>query len=249
MRRERARRIVTLLSTAACPDTGTRILLVLDDTPGASDVLSNVLRGARFDVTQVESAREARDVYADTDADFQAAVLDYHLPDEPATGVVHELVSRTPLCRSIVLGGHGHLKKHPEETARAGAFMYLHKPCALGSFLTAVRLAVKATRLWREALEVPRFVDREPAPFDMRAALDRLREIGKLTTMEYLVCWRLLWGDSNKRIAALLGLADGTVKYHVTQVLQKTRASSRTGLVRVLLEAAGHRDPWEGPGA
>ena len=245
MRRDQARRIVSDLSTATLPDAGSRVLLVVEDTPGV--VLMNVLRGAGFDVTQVESARAARRLYK-TDADFLAAVLDYHLPDEPATGVVAELVSRTPLCRSVVLGGDGHLKHHAEETARVGAFMYLQQPCALGSFLTAVRMAVKATRQWRAALEIPRSVEREPAVFDMRAALDRLRDLGKLTTMEYLVCWRLLWGDSNKRIATLLGLAEGTVKYHVTQVLQKTGATSRTGLLRVLLEAAGYRDPWHGPG-
>lgn len=242
MKRDLAKQLLSHLSEKPLPTQDHRVLVV-EDSDDVRKFFADVLQNAGYLVTSAATASEARRCYHRQVVDFHAAVLDYYLPDETAARLVSDLVSRTPLCRSIILTGGG--KGFAGETARAGAFLYLQKPCGVPQMLDAVRRTVEATFQWRDALNTPQKGSKimKAPPFDIRTTLDRLCQIGRLTTMESLVCWRLLWGDSNRQIARLLQLAEGTVKYHVTQVLHKTNAPSRAGLLRAVLEDAGYRDP------
>ena len=62
-----------------------------------------------------------------------------------------------------------------------------------------------------------------PADLDVETLTPREEEILRL----------LARGRSNKGIAADLGLSDNTVKYHVSAILAKLRAESRTQAVAV----------------
>jgi DNA-binding NarL/FixJ family response regulator len=52
----------------------------------------------------------------------------------------------------------------------------------------------------------------------------------KLTPRQREVLERIRWGQSNKMIARGLGMTEGTVKVHIRQMMQKSRASNRTQL-------------------
>jgi DNA-binding NarL/FixJ family response regulator len=52
-----------------------------------------------------------------------------------------------------------------------------------------------------------------------------------LTAREEQIMGLLLKGDSNKEIANALGISERTVKYHVSNILQKSQASSRRDLL------------------
>lgn len=58
-------------------------------------------------------------------------------------------------------------------------------------------------------------------------------DVETLTPREDEILRLLARGRSNKRIAADLGLSDNTVKYHVSAILAKLRAESRTEAVAV----------------
>lgn len=57
------------------------------------------------------------------------------------------------------------------------------------------------------------------------------RENGPLTTREIEVLSMLADGDSNKIIAHRLGISEHTVKFHVTSIMSKLHAGSRTEAV------------------
>jgi DNA-binding NarL/FixJ family response regulator len=61
----------------------------------------------------------------------------------------------------------------------------------------------------------------------------------QLTAREEQIMSLLLRGDSNKEIANALGIAERTVKYHVSNILQKSQVSSRRELFENMTKNAG----------
>lgn len=56
------------------------------------------------------------------------------------------------------------------------------------------------------------------------------------TAREEQIVSLLLNGDSNKEIGDVLGIAERTVKYHVSNILQKSQVSSRKQLLKMMLK-------------
>jgi DNA-binding NarL/FixJ family response regulator len=61
--------------------------------------------------------------------------------------------------------------------------------------------------------------------------LDHAIELWRLTPRQAEVLRLVVRGDSNKDIARVLGCAESTVELHVTQLLRRSEAGSRTQLV------------------
>jgi DNA-binding CsgD family transcriptional regulator len=61
--------------------------------------------------------------------------------------------------------------------------------------------------------------------------LRRAREACQLTRRQVEVLEPMVLGKTNKEIAAALGLSEGTVEVHVTNLLRKLGTSNRAGLV------------------
>lgn len=64
----------------------------------------------------------------------------------------------------------------------------------------------------------------------------------ELTPREHEVLARVSRGSSNKIIAHELGISPGTVKVHVSHIMQKLRASNRTELSFLVTSGALPRD-------
>lgn len=231
-------------------------VLVLEDDENIRRTYRNVLRSAGYAVSEAASLAEARNLLR-TQRDFHCAVVDYNLPDGSVTELLAELIEARPLCRSLVITGMAE-ERIANETARAGAHAYLRKPLSPPELLHGVSRTVQSTLEWREALSLagqPDFSERAKSQtvpgvtFDMRRAVTRLRILGRLTPASTVIAWRMLWGDSNRRIAELVGCSERTVKFHITDILARTGARSRADLLRVLLEDAGVRDPWGNRGS
>lgn len=69
------------------------------------------------------------------------------------------------------------------------------------------------------------------------ALLSRLPEPHLLTTREEQVVNFLARNLSNKQIAAFLGISERTVKFHVSNILQKTKFETRRDLIQLSSEA------------
>ena len=229
-------------------DAVDRVLLVEDDE-GASRALGRVLEGAGYRVTQAQTLALARAAIDGADRDFSAAVVDFSLPDGAGTDLVEELLARNPICRSLVITGS--VEREPAtQSARVGAHVYTRKPVDVPTLLDAVARTIRSTQEWRRCLvkartgEVANTGEPSPVDFDVAAAVSRLAHVAHLTPINTIAAWRLLWGDSNREIAAVLGVSERTAKFHVAEVLARTGARSRAGLLRVLLLDSGVEDPW-----
>lgn len=227
-----------------------RILLVEDYVP-LRRTYERTFVDAGYDVVTAETVDGARAAFSSPDSDFHAALLDYRLPDGTAATLVQELLDRNPLCRAAVVTGAVD-DETALESARCGAHMYIRKPETFPNLLSALAQTVQSTLDWRRALGQPGPGELErreasvpqPVAMDMQRAMARMAHIAGLTHIETLVAWRLLWGDSNKRISALMGCSERTAKYHVAAVLSRTGAKTRNHLLGILLRDAGVEDPW-----
>jgi len=230
-----------------------RILLVEDYEPLRLSY-ARTFKEAGYDVIDAGTLADARALIADG-RDLHAALLDYRLPDGTATSLVQELLDRRPLCRSAVVTGAID-DETAMESARCGAHAYVHKPETFPNLIATLASTIASTLEWRRTLaqeapsgETPGTPNLPvPVGMDTKRAMARLAHIAGLSHFETLVAWRLLWGDSNKRIAQLLGCTDRTSKYHVAAVLARTGAKNRNALLKVLLVDAGIEDPWAGKG-
>ena len=241
--------IVASLTKAAVETTAYRILLVEDYEP-LRNTYARTFTEAGYEVLAAATLEAGRRLLSDA-RDVHAAVLDYRLPDGTASGLVQELLDRQPLCRSAVVTGAID-DETAMESARCGAHAYVRKPESSPNLLATLASTVASTLEWRRTLgqHVPISAGTPasvPAPIglDTHAAIARLAHVSKLSHFETLVAWRLLWGDSNRRMAQLLACTERTAKYHVAAVLARTGAKNRNALLRVLLLDAGQQDPWD----
>jgi DNA-binding NarL/FixJ family response regulator len=131
---------------------------------------------------------------------------------------MRELRSRVPGARAVVLTSFLD-EERLLPALRAGAAGYLLKNVEPRELARSIRLAAAGEALIDPAVAA-RLVD---ALGDERPA-----ELGELTAREQEVLELIGRGYANKRIALELGIAEKTVKTHVSHVLAKLGVSDRT---------------------
>ena len=83
------------------------------------------------------------------------------------------------------------------------------------------------TRLNRSSVDVSRGVLDEPSNRLSKKADDDSTSLG-LTDRQMEVLGLMVRGKSNRDIASLLGLSEGTVKIHLSRIFKRLGVSSRT---------------------
>jgi DNA-binding NarL/FixJ family response regulator len=229
-------------------------ILVVEDMDVVLEMYLRTLKGAGYDVVGCPTKAEGIEAI-EQHRDFDAALLDFSLPDGTALDIIPVLLDNKPLTKALVVTGQDD-EEVPAQLMSAGAHGYIQKPVEDASLLAGIGATVRATQAWRIALgqkggeDMPSETEEmlmfqtQAINFDIRHALARLQFVAGLSPVQTITAWRLLWGDPDQRIAELLGCTKRTVKYHVSQVLARTGARSRSDLLRVLLEDAGVEDPW-----
>jgi DNA-binding NarL/FixJ family response regulator len=236
------------LAQAIGPRSRLRILLVEDDHRIQRSFTSRLER-AHFDVSVASTIAEAHAALHDDASIFEAAVLDFDLPDGDSFELVTSLLERKPLCRSLVVTGRAR-EADAQRYMQLGAHSFLPKPLNPGDLVRAVIHTALATLEWRRRTGQPLAIVAEqndlaepPAiPLDLGAIMNRLTHIADLSPVQTTVAYRMLWGDSDREIAQMLGCAERTAKRHVGQILRKSGARTRAGLLAVLLRDAGIDD-------
>jgi two-component system NarL family response regulator len=161
-------------------------------------------------VGEATTGTEALALYAALRPDV--ALVDLRLPGMPGHQVIRALRERYPDARAIVLTVH----EGSEEIYRslqAGARAYLLKDTSGEALLNAVR-EVHAGRRVLPAEVGERLAERVPQ--------------SDLSPREVDVLRLLVTGLSNKAIGAELGVSEGTVRTHVSNILLKLGAAGRT---------------------
>jgi len=194
-------------------------VLIVDDHPLLREGVAAVLED-QPDVKVVAEAsngREAVDAFAKHLPDV--TLMDLQMPEMSGTAAITQIRSRFPDARIVVLttykGDVSALR-----ALRAGAVGYLLKG-----------------QLRTELLETIRTVHAGGKRIPAEIAADLAAHLGddSLSEREIQVLRSVALGNSNKRVAAELGVTEETVKAHMKSVASKLNANDRTHAVTIAL--------------
>ena len=191
-------------------------VLVVDDHPLIREALRNVLAELDANCELLESADSAGALrIAAARPDIDLVLLDLNLPDADGFTTLEELRRRRPATAVVMLSAQNDHQLVTRSIA-LGAAGYIPKSTSHEIMVSALRLVCSG------GMYLP--------PEVLAGAGPRLAE-PQLTARERQVLALMLEGKSNKRISSRLGMAEATVKNHVTAVLKALGASNRTEAV------------------
>jgi len=219
-------------------------VLVVDDHALIREGLRQVLGqlGTEFRVHEARSFSEALAV-ADGMPDLDLVLLDLHLPGAEKFSALDALRERHPALPVIVISGFD----DPQIVRGAidrGAMGYIPKTSSPAVMLNAVRLVLSGgVYLPPEILARGGAQDQAPATARTPAARVVSAEGLGLTDRQADVLRLLVQGQSNKVICRELGLAEGTVKIHVTAILKALNVGSRAQAIVAVNRLGLNLDP------
>jgi len=196
-----------------------KILLADDHFMVRVGLAASISKEPDFEVTgEAESAAEACELGLEMQPDV--ALIDMHLGDADGTSVLEFFKENCPSIRSIILSVSTS-ENHVLKADAAGVRGYLPKSSDREEIIDAIRS-----------------VARDDSYFP--SAIRRILESGKsrqpLSKRETDVLEQLAKGLRNKEIADALGLAELTVKQHVSSVLKKLEVEDRTQAAMAAVE-------------
>jgi DNA-binding NarL/FixJ family response regulator len=204
-------------------DASVRVrVVVADDHPVVRDGLVAMLE-TQPDLAVVGTAATGEDALAlVTTSDPDVMLLDLEMPRLDGVSVLRRLQESGARTRVIVFTVFD-TDERIISAVEAGAAGYLLKGAPRADVFAAIRAVASGGSLL--------------APLATSAVLRRLRgdtparSGPSLTPREQMVLERLARGLGNKQIAAQLGIAERTVKFHVSSVFTKLGATNRTEAV------------------
>ncbi len=206
--------------------------LIVDDHPLVGEALAAVLLELRpeAEIAQAASCAEALAALSGT-ATVDLVLLDLRLPDGPGLPLLGEIGARWIDTAVVVLSGD--LDRHTVQQAlAAGAVGCIPKTEPREVLASALRL-VLAGGVYVPPLALTAL----PAPVAHGTVAARRggeaptpAELG-LTARQLDVLAMLMQGKNNKLICRALGLAEPTVKNHVSAILRALGVDSRTEAV------------------
>jgi two-component system NarL family response regulator len=191
-------------------------ILIADDHAVVRDGLAAVLE-FQSDMTVVAHARDGLEAVAKfREAAPDITLMDLAMPGSDGVQAILTIREGFPEARIIVLttyDGDENIFRALENGARG----YLLKDCSTNDLLSAIR-TVHAGGTHVSARAAARLVERTMAG-------------PSLTPREIEVLEQIALGKSNKEIAALLFISEGTVKTHVLSIHEKLDVRDRTRAV------------------
>jgi FixJ family two-component response regulator len=190
------------------------IVHVVDDDASVRAALTRLLRAAGYKVQPWASAREF--LSADGCGAPGCIVLDLRMAEMDGLELQQVLTQQQCGLPIIFLTGHGDIATGVR-AMKAGAVDFLTKPVEGEALLEVVANALERDAESRVFHEDLHHLQQCYATLTLRE-----REVFSLVTA----------GASNKRIAAEIGAAERTVKFHRKNVMTKMKAASIADLVR-----------------
>jgi len=202
------------------PERGASIrVLLADDHAIVRNGVAQILNeeGGISVVAQAADGAETVELFARERPDV--ALIDLRMPKLEGAQVVEQIRERFPDAAIVILTTYD-TDTDIERALRAGAKAYLVKDVSPQDLVACVR-AVHAGHTWVSPKIAAKLV----------AHVTNVR----LTRRELAVLRLLAAGNSNREIAAALGITDGTVKIHVTHLFAKLDVTSRTEAIATAL--------------
>jgi DNA-binding NarL/FixJ family response regulator len=208
-------------------------LLLVDDHILFRDGLALLLR--RLDagavILHAGSCAEALET-AKAHRDVDLVLLDLLLPDAPGHEGLSQLRARYPELPVVVLSAVEE-RSCVMDALQRGAMGFIPKSSSTETLLDALQLVlnrgvyVPASALDANRARKPRALGKSDGTVKAPISLNRLG----LSDRQIAVLALLLEGKPNKLIGRELGLAERTVKFHISAVLKALRVTSRTQAV------------------
>jgi len=203
-------------------------ILVVDDHALIREGVRQILRELDDDIVVLEAgdSRSALDLL-DRHADLDLVLLDLNLPGLPGFRALEEMRGRRPGLPVVVMSGQEQ-RDYVIESIDKGAMGFIPKSAPGRLMISALRLVLSGgVYLPAEALGAPLPDTLRQPEAPQSAPYSEL----KLTERQRQVLALLVQGKPNKIICRELGLAEGTVKIHVTAILKALNVSNRTQAV------------------
>ncbi len=200
-------------------------ILVVDDHPVLRDGLVAILSTqAAFEVVgEAETGREAVLLAAELQPDI--VMMDLEMPGMDGVEALKQMRDHDPDVRVIVFTAYD-TDDRIMAALQAGAQGYLLKGAPREQVFEAIRV-VNAGNSLLQPVVASKLLTR------MRRSADDSGTADSVTPREMEVIRLLARGLQNKEIAAELGIAQRTAKFHVGSILAKLGAGNRTEAVTI----------------
>lgn len=200
-------------------------ILIADDHPLIREALHHTLKQLEQSVTILEAPDSAKALeQVENNEDMDLVILDLDLPGIGGFAALSELRKRFPMIPVVIFSAHDQHENVTDALDR-GASGFISKKSSNDIILGALRLVLSGgiylppESMQRTLLEETHTRPRILGPY-------KLDDLG-LTTRQLQVLALVAQGKSNKLICRELGLAEGTVKIHVSAILKALRVNSR----------------------
>lgn len=214
-------------------------IVVADDHALIREALRHVLLELDDSVVVLEATDGAQACHlVDAHPDLDLLLLDLKLPGTDGFATLTQLRRSHPDLPVVILSGF-----EDGGTMRAaldgGAMGFIPKSSSNAVMLSALRLVLSGGRyVPPELLNPATYTAIPPAPVAPASAA----QLG-LTERQHEVLALIAQGRSNKQICRELGLAEATVKIHVTAILRVLQVRSRTEAVVAINRLGLRFDP------
>ncbi len=195
-------------------------VLIADDHPPLREGLSALL-AQQSDVDVIATAGDGEEAIAQYRSHQpDVLLLDLRMPKLDGVEVVKTIRTDFTDARIIILTTYD-VDEDIYRALRAGAKGYLLKDVPCKEIFEAIRTVHKGQRyLMSEVAQI----------------LSERFQVSELTEREMEVLTLLVQGKNNREISEALCIVEGTVKYHVRNILEKLGAGDRTQAVTIALK-------------
>lgn len=201
---------------------------MIDDHALVREGLRQVLKGLDENVSVLQAGTcEMAFALADSHADIDLVLLDYHLPDMTGLQALDHFGKQHPELPIVMLSGSANLQIM-RQVLQSGASGFVTKSSLSDELLHAVRTVLNGDVYSPSELGT----DFGGLPLDNAKA--------PLTQRQELVLRELLDGRSNREIGNTLNVSEETVKSHVASILRYFDVQNRTQAV-VAAARCGYR--------
>lgn len=169
-------------------------------------------------IGEASTGARAIELYREHQPDVM--LMDYHLPDQSGVETLKAIRAEFPKARVLILT----IFDGEEDIYRAvsaGAKGYLTKACECEEMLKAIRLIASGTSYF---------------PPEIAAKIKDREKRDPLNARELEILRLLVKGYSTKEIVDMLKLSMGTIRLHISLILEKLDAYDRTSAVAIAIE-------------
>lgn len=203
-------------------------ILVIEDHALVREAMVRALDrlGMQCTFSQAACGQEALAI-VEAQKDFDLVLVDLMLPDMSGFSLLSVLAHRFPSIPVIVVSALAD-EASVKRALKAGASGFLPKTLSTEQLVGAVQTVLNG------GVVTPELSEMSPQRLPRKRSVESISEQFGLTAAQTRVMELMVEGRTNREIAELLGLAEGTVKVHCSAILRALDVSNRAQALVVL---------------